>query len=695
MIDSKHQKGAFAERRGSEGLHTVIYFRYGYTIIMIFRLAILLFFCGTAYFDTARVSAAAPVRLTPRSGEYPLGLVLEYYEDVSHRWTVDDVASGNFQGTFRQSVQKHPNFTLTSSAFWIRFSVKNTYPTNETFILEYGYPTIDTLEFYRPRAEGSYSLLRTGDMFPYSSREMNHRNFLCHLHLQAGEEQTVYIRVASSGPLIAPLTMWHPDALLQKEYWERAVNGAFYGIMLVMLAYNLFLAFAVRERSYSFYVLYLASFVMYQMCLDGSALEYFWQNAPVWSNKAYVFFATITVGTASLFARDFLALRQHSRLLDRSMQALIAISVLLAVAVFFVPYRLMIACASVLGAVSSLITLAVAIFCVWRGFAPALYFLIAWGILIVAVFVFSTIGFGLVPFNYWTWYGSRSAATLEVVLLSLGLASRINLLRREQEFARFLVTENVDLNTINTTLFERNDALQRMNTKLDEANTFKTRMVSMVSHDLKNPLNTIRLLANTLRSELRADSQDGVETLNALVQETQRTSEMVEELLDMAALDMGKIALKRIEMDVSALVAAVVFMQSTVAEQKGQSITMQIPQECVIKGDEARLRQVIENLISNAIKFSPHGKTVHVHLSAPEQGTVRFSVHDEGPGLTDDDKNKVFGHFQKLSARPTGDEHSSGIGLAIVKQIVELHGGHIMVESEVGKGATFIVELPA
>ena len=662
---------------------------------MIFRLAILLFFCGAACFGSAEVIAAsAPVSLTPRSGEYPLGLVLEYCEDVSHRWTVDDVASGNFQGIFRQSVQKHPNFTLTSSAFWIRFRVKNTYPADETFILEYGYPTVDTVEFYRPNVHRAYSLLRTGDMFPYGSREMPHRYFLCHLHLRAGEEQTVYIRIASSGPLIAPLTVWHPDALLQKEYWERAVNGAFYGIMLVMLAYNLFLAFAIRERSYSFYVLYLASFVMYQMCLDGSALEYFWQNTPVWSNTAYVFFAAITVCTASLFARDFLALRQHSLLLDRSMQALIVVSILIAVAVFFVPYRLMIACASLLGAVSSLITLAAAIFCVWRGFAPALYFLIAWGILIVAVFVFSTIGFGLVPFNYWTWHGSRSAATLEVVLLSLGLASRINLLRRERELARFLVTENVDLNTINTTLFERNDALQRMNAKLDEANTFKTRMVSMVSHDVKNPLNTIRLLANTLRTELRSDSQDGTETLNALIQETQRTSEMVEELLDMAALEMGKIALKRVEMDVSALVAAVVFMQSTVAEQKGQSVTMQIPQECVIKGDEARLRQVIENLISNAIKFSPHGKAVHVCLSLPKQDTVRFSVQDEGPGLTDDDKNKVFGHFQKLSARPTGDEHSSGIGLAIVKQIVELHGGHITVESEVGKGATFIVELP-
>lgn len=667
---------------------------------MIPRLVRLMLLFGIASFCSA---AAAPVSvlLTPSVGEYPLGSVLEYCEDVQHAWKLDNVLAGNFQGTFHRSAQQNPNFTLTRSAFWLRFTVKNMHPTtDETFILEYSFPTIDTVEFYRPNGARNgtknYSMLRTGDMFPYSSREMPHRSFLCHVPLRAGEEQTIYVRIASSGPLIATLTLWHPDALLQKEDWERSLHGAFYGIMLVMLAYNLFLAFAVRERSYAFYVLYLATFVTYQMCLDGTAIEYLWQNSPLWSNRAYIFFTGLTVCTASLFARDFLALRKHSLRLDRAMQTLIVCGSVIAIAVFFLPYRLVISFASILGAVSAAITLAAAIFSAWRGFAPAFYFLAAWSILIIAVFVFSTIGFGLVPFNPWTWYGSRAASALEVVLLSLGLAYRINLLRKEQELARFLVSENVDLNTINTSLSQRNDGLQRLNAQLDEANTFKTRMISMVSHDLKNPLNTIRLLANTLRTELREDSRDGAETLHSLIQETQRSSAMVEELLDMAALDMGKIALKRVEMDVSALVAAVVFMQSSSAEQKEQSITMQLPPECVIRADEARLRQVIENLISNALKFSPRGKTVNVCLTAPdEKGLVRFSVQDEGPGLTDDDKSKVFGHFQKLSARPTGDEHSSGIGLAIVKQIVELHGGHIAVKSEVGKGATFVVELPA
>jgi hypothetical protein len=198
---------------------------------MIPRLVTLLLLFGIASFGSA-TAAPVPVVLTPASaGEYPLGLVLEYCEDVQHTWMLDNVLAGNFQGIFRRSLQKNPNFTLTRSAFWLRFTVKNMHPTDETFILEYSFPTIDTVEFYRPNSArngtNDYSMLRTGDMFPYSSREMPHRSFLCHVPLRAGEEQTIYVRIASSGPLIATLALWHPDALLQKEDWERSLHGAF------------------------------------------------------------------------------------------------------------------------------------------------------------------------------------------------------------------------------------------------------------------------------------------------------------------------------------------------------------------------------------------------------------------------------------------------------------------------------------
>ena len=126
---------------------------------------------------------------------------------------------------------------------------------------------------------------------------------------------------------------------------------------------------------------------------------------------------------------------------------------------------------------------------------------------------------------------------------------------------------------------------------------------------------------------------------------------------------------------------------------KQQTLDVSDVKPSVVVGDEERLWQVVDNLISNAIKYSPLGSTIIVRCHR-NTSVARLSVQDFGPGLTDEDKAKLFGHFQRLSAQPTAGENSSGVGLSIVKKIVELHKGRIWVESEYGKGATFIVELP-
>jgi signal transduction histidine kinase len=105
------------------------------------------------------------------------------------------------------------------------------------------------------------------------------------------------------------------------------------------------------------------------------------------------------------------------------------------------------------------------------------------------------------------------------------------------------------------------------------------------------------------------------------------------------------------------------------------------------------MHQVLENFTSNAIKYSPPGTSIIARVLASAD-TVRFEVQDEGPGLSDEDKQKLFGFFQRLSARPTGGESSHGVGLAITKRVVDLHNGKIWAESELGKGTTFIVEIP-
>jgi len=168
---------------------------------------------------------------------------------------------------------------------------------------------------------------------------------------------------------------------------------------------------------------------------------------------------------------------------------------------------------------------------------------------------------------------------------------------------------------------------------------------------------------------------------------------LIIEMLDSAVIEGGEITLEKETFDLSNLAWFVVEAYGQTASKKEQNLIISIKEHCMVRGDKGRLRDVMDNLLSNAVKFTPLKKNIWFILRKSDH-TVRFEVKDEGPGLTSEDMEKVFSRFQRLSARPTGGESSTGLGLFIVKRMVELHEGRVWVESKEGKGSRFIVELP-
>ena len=242
-------------------------------------------------------------------------------------------------------------------------------------------------------------------------------------------------------------------------------------------------------------------------------------------------------------------------------------------------------------------------------------------------------------------------------------------------------------------LLQLNDELREINRTLRQVSEVKTQVLRMAAHDLKNPLFVIREFAEIVQEEI-GDQPEVSYWLQSIQTSSDRMLKMTTQLLDSSALESGMIRLNVEPVHLGELAEEVVQMNQVRAETKGQTLqlTAALEDDGVVEADRERLREVMDNLVSNAIKYSPLDKPIWVTVG-PVGDEVHVSVRDEGPGLTEKDKQKVFGKFQQLSAVPTGEESSTGLGLSIVKQIVELHGGRVWVESEAGQGATFTVAL--
>lgn len=238
------------------------------------------------------------------------------------------------------------------------------------------------------------------------------------------------------------------------------------------------------------------------------------------------------------------------------------------------------------------------------------------------------------------------------------------------------------------------DALQRRNQELAEAIDIKNKILSVASHDLKNPLSSI-LGFSQLMSQYPAVQKDPdmSEMVNFISKAAERMDSLITELLDTAALEMGRMVLNKKTCYPQQLLSNIIAEKQSVAQKKQQTLIFRAGDDTRCMADPSRLKQVFENLISNALKYSPKGSTIEVR-SGLQGKEWCVEVADQGPGFTESDLPRLFGFFQRLSARPTGGESSTGVGLAVVKHIVDLHQARIHLSRNTPQGATFAFCLP-
>ena len=286
-------------------------------------------------------------------------------------------------------------------------------------------------------------------------------------------------------------------------------------------------------------------------------------------------------------------------------------------------------------------------------------------------------------------------ALVEVFASRLSIAFDNVVLYSQLEQANVGLERRVEERTAE--LLAANRRLEAQWRRVRQVNDFQTEVLGKVAHDLKNPLNVI-LGRSEILEELFSRNADGAQAARPQLQHIRssalRLTAMIDELISDAMNDALDISVRNEIVDLSSIVRDVVEANRPLAERKNQKIDFAASGSLSTLCDPERIREAIDNLVSNAVKYSKIGGSIRVEVFAAEDGNVA-KVTDAGPGFMPEDMSRLFARFQRLSAKPTGGETSTGLGLSIVKKIVDLHDGSIAVTQGETGGASISIRLKA
>ena len=628
---------------------------------------------------------AAAVSFDEHRRQLPLGPELEFFEDVRGSASIADVSSAALDASFRRQSAAVLNAGYTRSAYWLRVDL--TYQPREArgqkvWLLDLAYPPLDHVDLYLPDAQGGFQLAsRSGDAWPFSQRQIKQSGFLFALELQPGQTQRVYLRVASAGSVQAPLSLWAPTAYLEDLTAHTYLLGIIYGVMLVMLLYNLFVYLSVRDASYLYYIFYIASIGLYQATANGVGAQYLWPDNPVIANAAPPFLIGATALFGAQFVRSFLSMSTWSRGLDLSLRLMMLCGLGLIVLTLTAGYSLPLKLAPYVAVPFVLLCFTAGIRAWRRGLRVARYFLLAWSAFLSGGLVYTLMVLGYLPSNFFTLYASQIGAAMEVTLLSLALADRINVMKEER----------------GQLLQASSRKLEALNQQLAVSNQLKDEFLATVSHELRTPMNGVigsLELMQTLEMDAELAQYQSIAAASA-----RDMLHMVSDMLMLTELQAGRQYAGHAPFSLRGLLEHQRHQFAARAAAKGLSFTLELDHRLpdTLLGDGNKLGQCLGYLLDNAVKFTAAGEvSVHVEAlhSTAHNLQLQIQVRDTGVGFDRPGDTKLYQQFLQLDGSLTREHGGLGIGLAICRQLIELLGGQLSHQSQPGRGSQFSLCLP-
>lgn len=371
---------------------------------------------------------------------------IEYFEDPSGQLTIADISSGKYDGQFIPSKLYNPTNTNKASAYWHRVKIKHNASSKKVWTVEFFDQTIDSIDFYIPTGEGSYTRNTFGDLLPFYGRSIIHKNFIVNIPNETDELLTYYFRVKSEQRADVIVVLRSGSWLFNYATDEYFFFGIFYGMILVFSFYNLLMYVAVRESHYLLYVLYLVSIGLYEMSADGIGYQYLWPDSPVWNQYA-VGFAQYAASCLSLFFTvSLLHLKKiHSRLFTLAIAAFIVRTVFLLLSLTAFPGWFTF---KPLEFITLFAAFYIGLRCLLKGYRYARFIVVGYAFLTFGIMtkLLLYFDFNWMPFGSLSHYSLGFSFIMEMIFLSFAISDKIRLLRLEKEQAQENIIEQLRVN---------------------------------------------------------------------------------------------------------------------------------------------------------------------------------------------------------------------------------------------------------
>ena len=670
---------------------------------------------------------------------------MEVWEDSNGSTQLPDVIGKSFKEVNPIGL----NFNLSKSVFWFRITVDEV-SANHALFLKLQNGTLNTATLFTVSG-GRVDSQASGNLLPVAKKLYQSQYPVFKLLLKKDSQSVFYLKIQSTSVLDLPISINTSIKVFEELSIDQLYFGVYFGIILVMVFYNIFIYFTVRDKNYLYYVLYIISIFFLQSCLKGYSYRYLW-SGNTWLTTQMPNIAIALSGIVSIFfVFNFLNLKSYSVRIYKLLWALI----FLYVACVFVNFAdHLILAQKLLQGIASIvaITIMTAGIIVYRkGYKPALFFNISWFFFLSSVIVYIMKDAGVLPYNNFTSNSILIGSGIEVSLLSFALADKINTYRKEREESQMQAQQALQENVrivreqnviLDQKVAERTVALELANKDLNKALVDlkeaesqlvdSEKMASLgqltagIAHEINNPINfvtsnvkplsrDVKILLKAISSlESLAVEDSNIEAkikkiellkadwdfdyltmeidqlLSGITDGATRTAEIVKGLRIFSRLDEDDLKKANLNegLDATLIIINNLLNNSIKVVKKYCNLPLV---ECY----PGKLNQVFLNILTNAIYAikKKHGENNGGEIilsTAVENGFVFVSITDNGTGMDENTKRRLFEPF--FTTKDVGE--GTGLGLSIAYNTINKHGGQIIVNSELGKGTEFIIKLP-